>query len=48
MSLRDPRKYLYDLVGSCEFLLQFTQGRTVDDYKQDRAFQSAVERELPW
>ena len=42
----DPQKYLYDILSSCEFLLEFTQERTVDDYAQDRAFRSAVEREL--
>jgi uncharacterized protein with HEPN domain len=34
------------MLNSCEFLLEFTSGRTVDDYRQDRAFRSAVEREL--
>ena len=43
---RDPEKYLYDIRSSCEFLLEFAAGRTVDDYARDRAFRSAVEREL--
>lgn len=43
---RDPQKYLYDILSSCEFLLEFTAGRTLDDYAQDRPFRSAVEREL--
>jgi len=34
------------MLSSCEFLLEFTSGRTVDDYRHDRAFRSAVEREL--
>ena len=46
MSLRNPKKYLYDIIDCCEFLLDFTEGKTVDDYKNDRAFRSAVEREL--
>ena len=46
MSLRDPRKYLYDILNSCEFILEFAMGKTVDDYKRDRAFRSALEREL--
>ncbi len=46
MPLRDPRKYLYDIIDCCEFLLGFTAGKTVSDYKNDRAFRSAVEREL--
>ena len=46
MSLRDPEKYLYDIQSSCSFLLEFTRGKTVADYKEDRAFRSALEREL--
>lgn len=46
MPLRDPEKYLYDMLNSCEFLLEFTRGRTVQDYTTDRAFRSALEREL--
>jgi uncharacterized protein with HEPN domain len=42
----DPEKYLYDMLSSCRFLLEFTQGRTVKDYKKERAFRSAIEREL--
>lgn len=43
---RDPEKYLHDMLSSCEFLLEFTTGRTVGDYIDDRAFRSALEREL--
>jgi len=46
MPLRDPQKYLYDIINCCEFLLEFTKTKTVEDYKNDRAFRSAVEREL--
>ena len=46
MSLRNPKKYLYDIIDCCEFSLDFTAGKTVDDYKNDRAFRSALEREL--
>jgi len=46
MSLRNPKKYLYDIIDCCEFLLDFTNDKTVDDYKNDRPFRSAVEREL--
>ena len=42
----DPEKYLYDVLDSCKFLLEFTAARTLDEYKQDRGFRSAVEREL--
>jgi uncharacterized protein with HEPN domain len=46
MPLRDPRKYLFDIVSGCEFLLEFTGARSLADYQADRAFRSAVEREL--
>ena len=46
MSHREPEKYLYDMLGSCEFLLEFVSSKTVDDYVNDHAFRSAVEREL--
>ena len=46
MSQHDAQKYLYDMLSSCDFLLEFTQGKTIDDYKDDRGFRSAVEREL--
>jgi uncharacterized protein with HEPN domain len=46
MAHYDPEKYLYDMLSSCEFLLEFTENRTVEDYIGERAFRSAVEREL--
>ena len=46
MPRHEPQKYLYDMLSSCEFLLEFTAGKTVDDYVNERAFRSAVEREL--
>lgn len=46
MPRHNPEKYLYDIQNCCQFLLQFTQGKTVEDYKKDRAFRSALEREL--
>jgi len=42
MPHHDPEKYLYDMLSSCEFLLEFTQNKTVDDYIGDRAFRSAI------
>ena len=42
----DADKYLHDKLNSCEFLLEFTAGRTVADFANDRPFRSAVEREL--
>jgi uncharacterized protein with HEPN domain len=46
MPLHDPKKYLYDIINGCEFILNFTQGKTVENYRNDRIFRSALEREL--
>ena len=46
MMRHDPEKYLHDIVDGCEFLLEFTRSKTIDDYKNDRPFRSALEREL--
>ena len=46
MPLRNPQKYLYDIVDCCKFILEMTKDKTVDDYKNDRIFRSALEREL--
>jgi uncharacterized protein with HEPN domain len=46
MPLHDPKKYLHDIANCCEFLLSATRGKTVEDYKNDRLFRSALEREL--
>lgn len=46
MPHHEPEKYLYDMLSSCEFLLEFTTNKAVDDYINDRAFRSALEREL--
>jgi uncharacterized protein with HEPN domain len=46
MSLRNPKKYLYDIINCSEFVLQLTEDKTVEDYKNDRIFRSALEREL--
>ena len=46
MSLRNPKKYLYDIINCSEFVLELTKDKTVEDYKNDRVFRSALEREL--
>lgn len=43
---RDPEKYLYDMDDAAAFLLEFTKDQTVDRFRTDRPFRSAVEREL--
>jgi uncharacterized protein with HEPN domain len=46
MSHREPAKYLFDMLSSCDFLITFTADKMLEQYKQDRGFRSAVEREL--
>lgn len=46
MPLRSPQKYLYDIVNCCEFVLEMTKGKSVEEYKRNRVFRSALEREL--
>ena len=46
MPLHNPRKYLYDIVNCCEFILELTKEKSVKDYENDRVFRSALEREL--
>jgi uncharacterized protein with HEPN domain len=46
MSLRNPKKYLHDIIDCSEFVVQLTRDKTVDDYRNDRVFRSALEREL--
>jgi len=41
-----PQKYLADILNSAEFLSTFVAGRPFSDYRSDRGFRSAVEREL--
>ncbi len=43
---RDPKKYLADMLDGCRFLAELTRGKSIDDYRCDRTFRSAVEREL--
>ena len=43
---RDPEKFLFDILDSCRFLMDFTAGATADIYRQNRPFRRVVEREL--
>jgi uncharacterized protein with HEPN domain len=43
---REVSKYLYDALRACEDLIAFTEGKSFDDYDDDRLLQSGVERQL--
>lgn len=43
---RESEKYLRDALDCAEFLRQFVDGRSIEDLRDDRAFRSAIEREL--
>ncbi len=46
MPHHEPEKYLYDMLSSCEFLLEFTSNKVVGDYTNDRAFRSGLETRI--
>jgi uncharacterized protein with HEPN domain len=43
---RDPRAYLWDMQSAAEAIVEFTAGKTPDDYLEDRLLRSAVERQF--
>ena len=43
---RDPRTFLWDAREAAEAILEFTVGKTFDDYAADRMLRSAVERQF--
>lgn len=46
MPRHDPEKYLYDIQNCCQFLIELTKVKSINDYNNDRVFRSALEREL--
>ncbi len=43
---RDPRAYLWDGRAAATLILQFTHGRTLEQYLTDPMLRSAVERQF--
>ncbi len=39
-------KYLFDVKNSCELIREFTEGKSLDDYLNNRMLSSAVERQF--
>jgi uncharacterized protein with HEPN domain len=43
---RDPQAYLWDAQAAVDRILEFTSGRSLDDYLVDAMLRSAVERQF--
>ena len=43
---RDPRAYLWDAQAAADRILEFTRGRSLDDYLADAMLRAAVERQF--
>jgi uncharacterized protein with HEPN domain len=39
-------KYLFDIWQACELLVQFSSGKTLNDYQDDALLRSAIERQF--
>ena len=44
--LPESRKFLFDIRAAIDLLLQFTDGRTYEEYSQDAMLRAAVERQF--
>jgi len=42
----ETRKFLYDIQSACELLLEFSQGKTLENYQADLLLRSGIERQL--
>jgi uncharacterized protein with HEPN domain len=42
----EARKYLFDMQQAVELIVQFTDGRSLDEYSADAMLRSAVERQF--
>ena len=43
---RDPRKFLWDARQAADAILQFTRGKTREDFARERMLRSVVERQF--
>lgn len=43
---RDPRAYLWDAQAAAVRILEFTRGRTIEEYLRDAMLRAAVERQF--
>ena len=43
---RDPRAYVWDVRESINAIVEFTSGKTIEDFQQDLMLRSAVERQF--
>ncbi len=43
---RDTRAYLWDAKAAADAIAEFTDGKTIEDYKADAMLRSAVERKF--
>ena len=46
MPSRKGRKYLYDIAEAADYIAQFTDGRTYEEYHTNPMLRSAVERQF--
>jgi len=42
----EPKKYLYDIQEAASRIVDFTSGKTIDDYRANAMLRSAVERQF--
>ncbi len=42
----EPKKYLYDIQEAASRIVDFTSGKTLDDYRANAMLRSAVERQF--
>ena len=46
MRPHEVRKYLFDISQACELLVQFSGGKTLEDFRRDALLRSAIERQF--